>query len=220
LNAQEASEMIEACEKNNVKLMEAFMYRFTDRTKKVKEVLDSGVLGDIKYINSSFRFFLNRPNTIKMVPELGGGSLYDVGCYPINFVGMVTGKEPVSMSAECVLQDGVDVLFSAVLKYDNDIVATINSGFNAFEKMYSEIIGSKGLLEIPDTFLDNAGVITLTTEEGKKEIAVEQCERYLLEVEDFADAIINDRKPLFSYEETVRNMKIIDKLLKDTYRKG
>lgn len=212
LNTQEAIEMIDASEKNNVKLMEAFMYRYTNRIKKVNEILDSGVIGDIKYINSSYRFFLNRDGDIRMSPGLGGGSLYDVGTYPLNFVGMVTGKAPVSMSAEYVLQDGVDILFTAVLKYDNNIIATINCGFNAFSRVFSEIIGTKGLLEIPDTFLGNQGSIFLTTDDGKKEISIEASDRYMLEVEDFADSIINDRKPFLSLDETVRNMKIIDQL--------
>lgn len=214
LNTQETIEMVKACEKNNVNFMEGFMYRFTDRTKKVQELLESGVIGDIKYINSTFRFFLDREGTIKMKPELGGGSIYDVGCYPLNFVGMVVGKEPESVSAEYIYQDGVDVMFTGVLKYDNGIIATINSGFNAFGRMYSEIVGTKGAIEVPDTFLDNAGYITVVTKEGKKEIPVEKCERYALEVEEFADAILNNRKPMLDTEESIRNMKIMDRLLK------
>ncbi|MDK2799243.1 MAG: hypothetical protein PWQ70_862 [Clostridiales bacterium] len=214
LNTEEAMEMIKACKENNVKLMEAFMYRYTDRTKKVRELLDSGVIGEVKYINACFRFFLNRPNTIKMKPELGGGALYDVGCYPINFAGMVMHSAPISMSAEYVMQDGVDVLASAILKYENGTICNINCGFNAFTRIYAEVVGTKGVLEIPDTFLDNGGTITVITEDGKKEVEVKECDRYLLEVEDFADAIINDRPPFFSLEETVRNMKILEQLIK------
>lgn len=214
LNSAEAAEMFEAAEKHKVKLMEAFMYRFTDRIKKVTELLQSGVIGDIKYINSTFRFLLSRENSIKMDAGLGGGSLYDVGCYPVNFTGMITGKAPVSVSAEGVMQDGVDVLFSAVLKYDNGIIANINSGFNAFGRVLSEIVGTKGAIEVPDTFLGNAGAITLLTEEGRKEIAINESDRYKLEVESFSDAIINDTEPILSPDETIRNMKIIEKLLK------
>lgn len=104
-------------------------------------------------------------------------------------------------------------MFTGVLKYDNGIIATINSGFNAYGRMYSEIIGTKGLIEIPDTFLDNAGTITVITDDGKKEIPVEKCERYALEVEEFADSILNNRKPMLSTEESIRNMRIMDRLL-------
>ena len=213
LTTKEALQMIDACEKNSVKFMEGFMYRYTDRIKKVKELLGNGIIGEIKFINSNFRFFLNRENTIKMMPELGGGSLYDVGCYPIDFVSMITDKEPTSVLAEYLYEDGVDIMFSGILKYDNGIMATINSGFNAFDKIYSEIIGTKGIIHIPDTFLDNAGTITVTTDEGTDKISVEECERYVLEIEDFADAILNDRSPMIKIEDSIRNMRIIDKLL-------
>src|SRR5699024_2540334 len=203
LSAHEAIEMKEACEKHNVKLMEAFMYRYTDRTKKLQKILDSGVIGHVKYINSTFRFFLDRESTIKMKPELGGGSIYDVGCYPLNFVGMITNKKPLSVSAEYVYQDGVDTMFTGVLKYDSDIIAVINSGFDAFDRMYSEVIGTKGTIEIPDTFLDNAGSITIITDEGKEEVRVEESSRYLLEIEDFADSIINDRQPLLNIDDSI-----------------
>jgi D-xylose 1-dehydrogenase (NADP+, D-xylono-1,5-lactone-forming) len=101
LTAQECDEMIRVCKEHKVKLMEAFMYRYTHRIKKVQEVIASGVLGDIKYINSCFRFLLANPASIKLKPELGGGSLYDVGCYPVNFISMVTQDEPESVAAEC-----------------------------------------------------------------------------------------------------------------------
>lgn len=213
MNKQECLEMIEACKKHKVKLMEAFMYRYTDRIRKVKELLDSGVIGEVRHINSTFRFLLNRPRDVRLDPAQGGGSLYDVGCYTINFTGMITGRAPVSMSAECVTRNGVDVGFSAVLKYDNDVIAVINSGFDTYRVQYALIAGTKGTLQVPDLISDVAGTLTLTTEEGTRQIEVKASERYVLEVEDFSDAILKDRLPLFSLEETVRNMEIIDCLM-------
>jgi D-xylose 1-dehydrogenase (NADP+, D-xylono-1,5-lactone-forming) len=212
MTERDSVEMIAACKKNNVKFMEAFMYRYTNRTRKVQEILKSGVLGDIKYINSTYRFFLTRMDSIKLKPELGGGSLFDVGCYPINFVGMVTNESPVSVKAEFIADKGIDLIFSAVLRYRAGIIATINCGFNAFQRVHSEIIGTKGLLEIPDTFLDDEGDLTLVTDSGSEKIHVEKSDRYRSEVEDFADAIINNRDPFFGADETLRNMKVLEEL--------
>ena len=92
LNAAECREMIAASKQHGVTLMEAFMYRYSDNTRKVIEVLRSGALGEIKFIYSAFRFLLGNPGSIKFKPELGGGSLYDVGCYPLNFTGMVVDE--------------------------------------------------------------------------------------------------------------------------------
>jgi D-xylose 1-dehydrogenase (NADP+, D-xylono-1,5-lactone-forming) len=217
LNALECREMIAACAANGVTLMEAFMYRYTDRTRKVVEVLRSGALGEIKFIGSTFRFLLMNAASIKLKTELGGGSLYDVGCYPVNFIGMVSDAiggagELESVSVELNRSGGVDVIFSALMKYRSGLIAAVNCGFNAQKRVFSEIVGTKGALEIPDTFLDNAGALTLTTGEERREIPVEDSDRYRLEVEDFADAILKHRAPAFSPDETQRNMEVLDRL--------
>lgn len=218
LNAAECREMMAVCSKHRVTLMEAFMYRYTNRTRKVLEVLRSGVLGEIKFISSTFRFLLANPASIKLKAELGGGSLYDVGCYPVNFVGMIVDEigvraMPQSVSVECERTNGVDMIFSALMKYPSGLIASVNCGFNAQKRVFSEIVGTKGLLEIPDTFFDNAGSLTLTTGDEKKEIAIEASDRYRLEVEDFADSILQSKTPQFSLAETQRNMEVLDRLL-------
>jgi predicted dehydrogenase len=224
LNAAESRKMIAACRANKVILMEAFMYRYTDRTRQVLNVLRSGALGEIKFISSTFRFLLANPASIKFKSELGGGSLYDVGCYPVNFIGMVldeiSGKQPGTASSlppesicvQSVRENGIDTIFSALLKFPSGLVASLNSGFNAQKRVFSEIVGTKGALEIPDTFFDNAGVLVLTTGEERREIPVAQSDRYRLEIEDFAGAILNRRPPQFSLAETQRNIELMDKL--------
>lgn len=218
LNAAECREMIAACAGNRVTLMEAFMYRYTDRTHKVLEVLRSGALGEIKFIGSTFRFLLANPASIKLKTELGGGSLYDVGCYPVNFIGKVVDTmggragQLESVAVELERSGGVDVIFSALMKYSSGLIASVNSGFNAQRRIFTEIVGTKGLLEVPDTFVDSAAALTLTTGEERREIPVEAADRYLLEVEDFADAILSRRAPAFSLNETQRNMEVIDRL--------
>ncbi len=222
LNAAECREMIAACAANGVTLMEAFMYRYTARTRKVLEVLRGGVLGDIKFIGSTFRFLLANPASIKLKPELGGGSLYDVGCYPINFAGMVAdeihgggpGKAalPASIAVELERVNGVDMIFSALMKYPSGLIASLNCGFNAQRRIVSEIVGTKGALEVPDTFLDSTCDLTLVTGDERRQIPVEASDRYQLEVEDFAEAILRGRPPQFSLAETQRNMEVLDRL--------
>lgn len=218
LNAAECREMIAARAANGVTLMEAFMYRYTKRTSKVLEILASGVLGEIRFISSSFRFLLANPASIKLKAELGGGSLYDVGCYPVNFIGMVVDKVsggpsmPESVSVEMDRSGGVDVIFSALMKYPSGLIASANCGFNSQKRVFSEIIGTKGALEIPDTFLDNAGALMLTIGEERNRIPVEASDRYQLEVEDFAEAILHRRAPALSLKETQRNMEVLDRL--------
>ena len=222
LNAAECREMIAACRANGVLFMEAFMYRYTARTQKVLEVLRSGVLGDIKFIHSEFRFLLNRDADVRRAAPLGGGSLYDVGCYPLNFIGLVldtitgsapgAGPRPESCEAQCVDGNGVDEMFSALLRYPGGVTASLHSGFNAHFRMATEIIGTKGVLEVPFTYLDNEGPLTLTAGEQTSAIPVPASDRYRLQAEDFAEAILQKRAPLLTPGETLRNMELIDRL--------
>jgi len=222
LNAGEVRDMIAACAANQLTLMEAFMYRYTSRTAQVREIFQSGVLGEIKFINAAFRYPLDRPDSIKWNPALGGGALYDVGCYPINLIGMVADlmagrpgsgiAQPESVSAECVRAGGIDVIFSGLLRYSSGLVAAAHCGFNAQKRIHTEIIGTKGVLDIPDTYFDHAGTLTLTLGEDRKDIPVARSDRYRQEIEDFADALLQDRPPQFGLAETLRNAEVTDRL--------
>jgi xylose dehydrogenase (NAD/NADP) len=222
LTAAEAREMVVAAETHSVVLMEAFMYRYTPRVEKVVEVLKSGVLGEVKQVNSSFRFRLLPPST-RFKPELGGGSLYDVGCYPINFLGLVVdtlaggqpgaGGQPEIVGADCVREYGVDMNFSALLRYPTGLMANIQSGFSTQRRVFSEIIGTEGVLEVPGTFQGEDQPLVLFVGDERREIPVPPSDRYVLEVEDFADAVISGRPPRFSLVETVRNAEVLDRLL-------
>lgn len=212
LTSADCQEMIAACQTHQVTLMEAFMYRYTARIKQMQMLLQSGVLGDLKVVSSTFGICVTDPQSVKWQPELGGGSLYDVGCYAVNFVGLVTGAEPSAVAAEYVLQNNVDSLMAAVLRYDQGVIATVNSWLQAMRTLTSEIIGTTGRLIVPDTFSGQAGALTLITAAGEQQFLVPASERYVLEVEDFAGALLQHRPPLISLEETLRNMRVLDRL--------
>jgi D-xylose 1-dehydrogenase (NADP+, D-xylono-1,5-lactone-forming) len=224
LNAAEVREMIAACASHGVQLMEAFMYRYTDRTRQVREVLRSGVLGEVKFVHASFRFLLANPASIKLKPELGGGALHDVGVYPVNFAGMVADEfaggpgaaRPESVSVACVRTGGIDEIFSALLKYPSGLIASLHCGFNAQKRVVAEIIGTKGVLEIADPFFDPPGALVLTCGEERREIPVAASDRYRAEVEDFSAAILEQRAPRLGLAESLRNAEVLDRLFAAT----
>jgi predicted dehydrogenase len=198
--------------------MEAFMYRYTDRTQKVKKVLESGRLGHLKYVYATWRFFLNRENTIKEDGALGGGSLFDVGPYPVNFLSMVTPSTAVSVSAEAVMAGEVDVLFAGTITYPDGLVAQISSGFNAFTRTHAEIIGDKGALIVEDPFSGDPGELVLQTDSGEERIAVAESDRYALEVAHFTSALLGTGGTLLSLDESLHNTELLERLSKAAER--
>jgi xylose dehydrogenase (NAD/NADP) len=220
LTAAEVREMMSACAAHGVLLMEAVMYRYTTRTRQAIEVLRGGALGEIKFVSASFRFLLTNPASIKLRPELGGGAFYDVGCYPVNFAGLVADtiaggvatERPISISAECVRTGGIDEIGSALLKYSSGLMAALHCGFNAHKRVRAEIVGTQGVLEVPDTYFDNAGALVLTQGDQRREIPVPASDRYRHEVEDFAAAVLERRAPQLSLAESLRNAEVIERI--------
>jgi predicted dehydrogenase len=220
LTAAEGRDMVAACAAHGVLLMEAFMYRYTDRIRQVREIVRSGALGEIKFVEATFRFLLANPASIKLKPELGGGALYDVGCYPVNFTGMIADElsggpgtaRPEAVAATCVRRNGIDEIFSGLLRYPSGLVASLHCGFNAHRRVGAEIVGTAGLLAVPETFFDNPGALILTQGDSRREIPVAASDRYAREVEDFSEAILQRRAPQLGLEESLRNLEVLDRL--------
>lgn len=212
LNAAEGRKMFEACRANGVRLMEAFMYRYSPKIAKVQELLASGVIGEIRSVSASFSFMLDREDDFRWDPQQGGGALYDVGCYPINLLGMLTDDIPEGIAVEALMHRGVDRSVQAVLRY-KDMLAHIRGSFEACFENHAEIVGTKGVMEIPEPFLGKTRSIFVTTCEGRQTYRTGSCNPYVKELEAFGEWVLNGRKPKFGMEETLRNMSVIDRIL-------
>ncbi len=214
LSEVDCLEMASAAQEHGVLLMEAFMYRFTTRTHKLMELLDAGAIGEVRHINSGFRFYLADHSDIRLNPELGGGSLWDVGCYPVNLLGMILKQEPESVRALQTGFQGVDRSLSAVLRYPGGVLCTINSGFDSHSVMHTEINGTEGTLLMRDSFDETDTPLLMIKNDTATDIPVPACSRYVLEIEEFSSAILEGRAPALSLQETLRNVRLIERILR------
>ncbi|MHC1787743.1 MAG: Gfo/Idh/MocA family protein [Christensenellales bacterium] len=213
LTEEDCRQMFDACQENGVKLMEAFMYRYTPRLRILQELLASGLIGEIRHIHSNWRFLLTDNSNVRLSEGLGGGSLRDVGCYPVNLIGLLMGEEPVSVCARKVTFQGVDRALSAVLTYPGGVLCTLSSGFDAHSPVLTEINGTLGTLLLPETYDQTDAPIQLYKDGKVSLIPVPACSRYRLEIEAFSRDILEDRQPLISREETLRNNRLIGRIL-------
>ena len=213
LTLEEFDEVLKVKEQTGMKVMEGFMYRHHPQTKMVLKMISEGKLGDVLAFDGIFQFKLQDPANIRWNPKFGGGSLWDVGLYPMSFAQLVMGGAPVSVTAEMRLTDrGVDDLFMGQMEYSDSRFAQIRCGFSMPYTTGVTILGTKGRVYIERPFNDMANhrKILFVEENGKEKwITVPKFDLYTGEVEDLSDAIINNRAPLLSMEETKNHVKTL-----------
>jgi xylose dehydrogenase (NAD/NADP) len=224
LTAQECLDMEAAADRNQVKLMEAFMYRFHPRTEKVLEMVRAGRLGELRMIHSAFTFRLTRPDNIRLKPELGGGSLMDVGCYCVNISRTAAGAEPVEVQALARWsQSGVDEQMVGTLRFANGLLAQFDCALTLERREVYELAGTEALLSVPAAFLpgEEDAAIQETRSRGSLEQHVTHgVDEYRLMAEHFADCILQDRPPRYPASEAAANMRVIEALYRSAREDG
>lgn len=200
----------------NVVIAEAFMYRHHPQSRLVKQLVDDGKIGDLQLILGSFSFYLGRKDDIRLDPVMGGGSIWDIGCYPISFARYIVGEEPLQVFGWQVSNDlGVDMTFSGQMRFENDVLVQFDSSFRAPLRMHIEIIGTKGVIFVPNPFKpDHGDTVILQLMGQTEEIPIPDYPLYLGEVEDMADAILESKPNLISLDDSRGNVNTIVSLLK------
>ena len=213
LNSSQAAKVAKASEKSGVTVAEAFMYRFHPLYDKVLEVISEGKIGKLSIIFSRFTFMLDDPESISANPELGGGALMDVGCYSVNMSRLITGAEPVRTSAFAIGKN-VDETMTGMLEFPDGVLAHFETSISNFERHYAEIAGTEGVITIESPWFpgDKEARFTLRTGSGNEIITTPGANCYVLELEDFMDAVRNRRPPRWRMDDAVKNMAVIDAL--------
>jgi D-xylose 1-dehydrogenase (NADP+, D-xylono-1,5-lactone-forming) len=194
---------------------EAFMYRHHPQTLKAQEIVKSGSLGTPKLIRGTFTFVISREGDVRLNPEMGGGSIWDVGCYPISYARTVVGEEPLEVFGWQVTgKTGIDMTFVGQMRFGNDVLMQFDSSFDIPFHSFMEIVGSEGTLNIPHPFKPGENErIYLTRGDKLETIKIKGQELYIGEVEDMADAILLGREPRISLDDSRANVAVILALL-------
>jgi xylose dehydrogenase (NAD/NADP) len=196
LTVDEVDQIRAAAQAAGVVVSEAFMYRHHPMTLQVREWLASGLLGEIRYVRGSFTFMLDRPGDIRLQPEMGGGSLWDIGCYPASYAAMVMGAAPVEVTGwQRLGPTGVDLSFSGQLRYASGGLAQIFSSFELPYQTGMEIRGALGSIFVPVPFNPKTEQTQLTVKLGEQEKLHTFQARFLYhgEIEDMEAAVLDGR---------------------------
>src|SRR5580704_8293072 len=144
------------CRARGVVLMEAFMWRHQPRTEALRRLVDEGAIGTLRLIRSSFSFPIDQGDW-RLDRERGGGALWDVGCYGVSTARFFAGCEPTKWHAMAHRgQTGVDLTLAALLEFASGVVATIDCSCEQPFRCTYEVVGSRGVIDVPDAYLPPA----------------------------------------------------------------
>lgn len=222
LNAAEAEQLLAASGDRLV--MEAFMVRFHPQWLKMRELVQSGALGEVRTIQCFFSYFNREPGNIRNKPEIGGGGLLDIGCYPMVAGRFLFGAEPERVIA-LIERDpdfGTDRLSSALMDFGGGrrVDFTVSTQAALYQRV--DVVGTQKRAEILVPFNPDPQDETRIriddgrdlTGGGEEIITIPPCDQYAEEADAFSAAVRGETPLPYGPEDAVQNMRILDALFR------
>lgn len=192
-SVQEAEEIIKNQKSTNKKLLEAFMYRYHPQHNIVKKLLREETIGKPKLFEAHFHYFLDDFDNIRMKKDLGGGSIFDVGCYLIDACLFLFDDKIKKIRGNWLVNQKslVDEFANAVVEFESGMIANLTCGSRMSRQSSYAIFGETGKITVRDAFKipkNKKGLILLETNQNRKqEIFSEAADHYQLMIDDFCN---------------------------------
>ncbi len=206
----------------HLKVMEAFMYRLHPQWLKARELAQSGNIGEARTIHSFISFFNNDPQNVRNKPEMGGGALFDIGCYSISIPRFIFGAEPKRVCAhiDFDLNFHIDRTISGIIDFGHR-TSDFTCSMQLVRHQSATIFGTEGQIEIAAPLnppFDQPTKIFLQRNGTTEEIPIEVCNQFTLQGDAFSLAILNDAPVPIPLEDSLANMKVIDALFESAWK--
>jgi predicted dehydrogenase len=215
LSAAEAEQLLQAAQqKPQLKIMEAFMYRFHPQWQQAKQWVKAGKVGELKTIHSFFSYYNADPGNIRNKKEMGGGGMMDIGCYCVSLARFIFDKEPQrvmgNVEFDPVLQ--TDRMASGILDFTTG-TSTFTCSTQLMPYQRVNILGTEGRIEIEIPFNAPTAAATriwLHVKNVTEETVFEPVDQYTLQGDLFSQAILNKALVPTPLQDAVNNMKVIE----------
>lgn len=214
LNAKQAKEVMELAADSQKFLMEAIWSLFLPTVRKVLSWVDSGQIGQIKFIEANLGFVGNQdPEWRLMNPLLGGGALLDVGLYPIMITNLLNKGKPIAIKAIAKkTSTGVDGTTAMVLEYENGVIASLNASFVTQMLNTLNIYGELGRIEVPLFWKSEKAYLIINDDIEIFNAAEDEKKGYHYEAIAVCESIENGKlqHPYVSHDFTLAIMETLD----------
>ena len=220
IKSNEVHLLTEAAKKNNVKIMEGFMYVFHPQFDRIQNIINSGILGDVNYAHSMFSFPIQATRFYRINRSIanGGGALWDIGPYAIHTIRSCFKENPKRVYAQSKLNEhGADISTTGMIDFGIDKKATFDISFECIRRSEFEIFGKSGRLKCPQVWQPDtlpAKIIYMTEKSGLQEEIVPTANHFELEVEHFNDVILKHLTPKLDNEDAIWNSKTLEAIQK------
>jgi predicted dehydrogenase len=220
LTVSDIEQIESAALQKNVTVMEGFMYRFHPQHFRVLELIQSGVIGDIRSVRATYSFMMRPARMYRLADsvERGGGAMWDIGCYAIHSLRMFFPGEPLAVTAMSKSVDsGADTSTSGVIDFGDGRFAHFDFSFERARRSEYEVVGTKGGLKCHVVWQlpGDVPVISWWTEDGRQCVeTLPVANHFNLEIEHFSDCVLKGSSPALSLEDAKANCRIIVAALK------
>jgi predicted dehydrogenase len=214
-DADGARDLVAYCRSKGVQLMEGFMWPHHPRTALIRERLDRGDIGRVTAVRGAFTFRLDlNPANIRLKPEAAGGSLLDVGCYPVYGLRWAFGEEPVRAYATARMAHGVDLEMSGLVWLADGRVGSFDCGFASPMRQWLEITGTDGVIRAPRMWLPEAEASFAIERDGAEAevVRVPGYDQIARMLDDFSGAALGGEAVRPDAEEAVKTLRVLDAL--------
>jgi len=217
LNEKTSKDLMDLAKKQKVFLMEAMWTKFMPTTKKVKEWITNGKIGNVKYIKGAFGFQREYDETGRLFQlEKGGGALLDLGIYPITYAIYMLGKLPKKIQSSVIIGRGkTDEVNTLLMKFEDGAFANLMSASTVALGKDVEIIGDKGKILVPN-FWSATSAILMDIDDNEIERFEElyQTNGYEYEAMEVMECIRQGKleSDVVPHKDTLDIMKIMDSL--------
>ena len=217
VNASQAKDMIALAREKNLFLMDAIWTRYFPVMVKLRELIADGAIGDVMLVQVDFGFRMGSimPEHRLFNPDLGGGALLDVGIYPVQLASMIYGKQPTEIVSQATLgTTGVDELSVSVFKYSDYEMATITTAIRMNTPHEARIMGSKGMVSIPDWWHPTEMTVNIQGEDPQTYSYALEGNGYNYEAEEVGRCIREGltESPVMPLDETLAIMETMDRI--------
>ena len=214
VNKEQVKKMIATAKKNQVFLMEALWSRFNPSIVEVLNKVKEGIIGEVNYVNVDFSIYREFEESSRMLNmDLAGGSLLDMGIYPIFLAYIIFGYPEEIVGSSRFHKTGADIQTAAILKFKNGM-ANILSNFASQSDMVAKIHGTQGRILLDSTWHEAQGYKILKGQDCEEFKLPTKGKGFTYEIEECISCIQDGlmESPKWSHQNSLDLISIMDEI--------